>query len=69
MIKPGHGNELQLTDALNLMCKEREVYAMLYNGKRYDIGNKLDWLKANIEIALKDQEFGGVLKDWLSKIF
>ncbi len=66
-IKPGNGNELQLTDALNLMCKEKEIYAMLYNGKRYDIGNKLDWLKANVEIALKDQEFGRSFKDWLLK--
>ena len=31
---------------------------MLYNGKRYDIGNKLEWLKANVELALRDEELG-----------
>lgn len=64
-LKPGYGGEIQLTDAIRLMCKDREVYGMLYSGKRYDIGNKLEWLKANVELALKDKELGKEFKKWL----
>ena len=44
-IKPGYGGEIQLTDALKLMCKNHKIYGILYPGKRYDIGNKLEWQK------------------------
>ncbi len=66
-LKPGYGGEIQLTDALKLMCKEKDVYAMLFNGRRYDIGNKIDWLKANVELAMKDDELGNSFKEWLLK--
>jgi UTP--glucose-1-phosphate uridylyltransferase len=66
--KPGYGGEIQLTDALRLICRESEVYAYLYNGKRYDIGNKLDWLMANVEIALQDEEIGFEFGRWLEKL-
>ncbi len=55
--KPGKNNEIQLTDALKLMLKEHEIYAYEFEGKRFDVGGKLDWLKINIEIALKRKEF------------
>jgi len=64
-LKPGYGGEIQLTDALRLMCKDRDIYGMLYTGKRYDIGNKLEWLKANVELALRDEELGEKFKNWL----
>jgi len=64
-LKPGYGGEVQLTDALRLMCRDVEVYGMLYNGRRYDIGNKLEWLKANVELALRDEELGDKFKKWL----
>jgi len=63
-LKPGYGGEIQLTDALRLMCKDRDIYGMLYTGKRYDIGNKLEWLKANVELALRDEELGEKFKNW-----
>lgn len=63
-LKPGHGEEIQLTDALKEMAKEKEVYGMLYKGRRYDIGNKLEWLKANVELALEDKEFEE-FREWL----
>ena len=66
-LKPGYGGELQLTDALRNMCKDVAVYAYLYSGKRYDIGNKVEWLKANFEIALRDKELGEEFKKWLSR--
>ena len=51
-LKPGYGGELQLTDALNNMAKDGiEIYGVLYKGKRYDIGDKKEWLKANIELS------------------
>jgi len=55
-LKPGHGGEIQLTDALRDMAREKDVYGVLYKGKRYDIGNKLEWLKANVELAFNDEE-------------
>jgi len=63
-LKPGHGREIQLTDALKEMAKEKEVYGMLYKGRRYDIGNKLEWLKANVELALEDEELRE-FREWL----
>ena len=53
--------ELQLTDALQLMVEQEDIYAYVIEGKRYDIGNKLDYLKTIVEFALK--------KDDLSKEF
>ncbi|MDI3501047.1 MAG: UTP--glucose-phosphate uridylyltransferase [Thermoanaerobacter sp.] len=67
-LKPGYGGEIQLTDALRLMCRDFDVYGILYNGRRYDIGNKLEWLKANVELALEDEELGEEFKKWLMKL-
>ena len=52
--KPGVGNEIQLTDALRLLTKNNEqaVYAYEFNGRRYDLGNKLEWLKTTFDVAL-----------------
>ena len=52
---PGKGNEIQLTDALRLV--REKMYAYVYRGNRYDIGNKLDWLKSNIALSLADERF------------
>ena len=65
-LKEGYGGEIQLTDALrNMVLDGKEVYAYLYRGRRFDIGNKLDWLKANIELGLNDEEVGKEMKEWL----
>jgi len=61
--KPGVGNEIQITDAINLLLEEEDVYAYKFKGKRYDIGNPYSWLTANIEFALKRDE----LKDDIIK--
>ncbi len=55
--KPGYGGEIQLTDALQILRKKKKIYAYLFEGKRFDLGNKFDWLKTNIEIALRREEF------------
>jgi len=63
-LKPGRDGEIQLTDALKEMCKGKAIYGMLFRGRRYDIGDKIEWLRANIELALENREFGK-LKEWL----
>ncbi len=64
-------NEIQLTDALQLMVLREDIYAHAIEGKRYDIGNKLDYLKAIVEIALKkddiSEEFLSFLKEIVSE--
>lgn len=63
--KPGKNNEIQLTDAMRELVKIQDMYALRFKGKRYDIGNKLGFLKTNIEFALEDPEIGETLKIWL----
>ncbi|MBE5728107.1 UTP--glucose-1-phosphate uridylyltransferase [Candidatus Parvarchaeota archaeon] len=61
-IKPGKGGEYQLTDALNLMCKEDKVFGTEINGKRYDIGSKELWVEAFVEFAKNDSRFSSIFK-------
>jgi UTP--glucose-1-phosphate uridylyltransferase len=61
--QPGTGDEIQLTDALRNV--EEQKYAYVYRGKRYDIGNKVDWIKSNIELFLQDERFSGELQRFL----
>ena len=61
----GKGDEIQLTDALRL--EGEKVYAYVYRGRRYDIGNKLDWIKSNIELFLRDNRFNNELEKFLSR--
>ena len=56
-IKPGRNGEYQLSDAIDLMCKERDVYGQIIKGKRYDIGTKELWVKTFIEFANADRRF------------
>jgi UTP--glucose-1-phosphate uridylyltransferase len=53
----GKGNEIQLTDALRILLKQNGIVATTIEGKRYDIGNKMDFLKTTVEFALKRKEF------------
>lgn len=66
--KPGKGNEIQLTDALRILNRKEKIYAKLFKGKRYDIGNKIDWLKANIELSVKDDELGPSIDEFIQTI-
>ncbi len=56
--EPGAGGEIQLTDAINLLAKEQAVYAYKFDHGRYDVGNKLDYLKATVEFALERDDVG-----------
>lgn len=64
---PGKNNEIQLTDAMREMVKTKAMYGLKFNGKRYDIGNKLGFLKTNLEFALEDPEIGETVKIWLKE--
>lgn len=61
----GVGGEIQLTDAINLLANEREVYAFVYDGVIYDVGKKMDYLRATIELALRRDEFAGPVSEFL----
>ena len=61
----GAGGELQLTDGLRGLLKQEKMYAYVYEGKRHDAGDKLGFLKATIEFALKREDLGGRLREYL----
>ena len=57
MQEPGKGNEIQLTDAILKLSREEKVYGCLFEGLRHDCGDKLSFLKATVDMALKRDEF------------
>lgn len=66
--KPGKGGEIQLTDALRVMAHNGNVYAYNFQGKRYDTGNKLGFLKATVEYALRRDDLGEAFGNYLEGI-
>jgi UTP--glucose-1-phosphate uridylyltransferase len=66
--KPGRGGEIQLTDAMRLLLEQEDIYAFEVTESRYDIGNKLDWIKASIDISLKDKEIEVQLRQFIKEI-
>jgi UTP--glucose-1-phosphate uridylyltransferase len=67
-INPGKGREIQLTDALQSLLGEQELYAHELQGMHYDCGTPPGWLKANVALALKRKELGAELRDFLRNI-
>ncbi len=65
---PGVNSEIQLTDAMRAMVKKHAMYGLRFEGKRYDIGNKLDFIKTNIEYGLRHKEIGKELKAYLKSL-
>ena len=61
----GVGGELQLTDGMKLNLKKEKMYAYVFEGKRHDTGDKLGFLKATVEFALKRNDLGGPLREYL----
>ena len=66
--KPGKGNEIQLTDALMQLLKEEAMYAYNFEGRRYDVGDKLGFLEATVEYALRKPEIRDDFIDYLRGI-
>ena len=67
-IKPGAGGELQLTDAINILAHERAVYAYRFDHGRFDVGNKLDYLKATVELAIERDDIGADFRRYLAEV-
>ncbi len=61
----GKGNEIQLTDAMREMVKSHPMFGCRINGRRHDIGNKLEFIKSTIEFAVKRDEFKDDIIKWL----
>ena len=64
-VQPGKGGEIQLTDALRLMADREAVYAYTFSGRSYDTGNKLGFLKATVEYALRREDLGEAFREYL----
>ena len=67
-IEAGSGSEIQLTDALKHLLRSRPIYACKFEGKRYDAGDKLGFLKATVEFALKREDLGGSFREYLKTL-
>ena len=65
---PGRNNEVQLTDGLERLRATQPMFAYAFEGKRYDLGDKLEWLKTNIEVALMREEYRKPLKDFMRQM-
>jgi UTP--glucose-1-phosphate uridylyltransferase len=65
-LKPGAGDELQLTDAIAALLKEEAVLAYLFDGARYDCGSKLGYLRATVELGLRHPEIGTEFEAYLN---
>ncbi|HEV8681503.1 MAG TPA: UTP--glucose-1-phosphate uridylyltransferase GalU [Actinomycetota bacterium] len=63
---PDANGEVQLTDAIRLLAQEQAVYAWEYEGPRYDIGKKLDYLRATVELAAEREDIGKEFKQFLA---
>lgn len=68
---PGKGNEIQLTDALRTIARgegpvgEQPVYGVVFKGRRYDTGDKADWIKANVLLGVDHHEIGEEMRSWI----
>ncbi|RLI93147.1 MAG: UTP--glucose-1-phosphate uridylyltransferase [Candidatus Altiarchaeales archaeon] len=66
--KPGKGDEIQLTDAIKILSNSRDIYAYEFDGIRYDLGNKLDYIRATISYALMREEFRDEIGNFISEL-
>jgi UTP--glucose-1-phosphate uridylyltransferase len=64
-VEPGKGGEIQLTDALSGLLKKRPIYGYLFTGRRYDAGDKVGYLKATVDLALKNHQVSEQFKQYL----
>jgi UTP--glucose-1-phosphate uridylyltransferase len=66
--KPGKGGEIQLTDAIALLLAEQPVYGYVFTEGRYDIGKKVDYLRATVELALARDDVGPEFRAYLEQL-
>lgn len=67
--EPGRGGEIQLTDAIKLLLGAEDVYGYTFQHGRYDVGNKLDYLRATVEFALEREDLGPPFRRFLEQMF
>ena len=67
-LTPGSGGELQLTDGLRALLKTEKIYGFTFEGKRHDAGDKLGFLKATVEFALKREDLGKDFREYLKTL-
>lgn len=67
-IPKGAGNELQLTDAMRVLARNEGMMGIEFSGTRYDMGNKLSFMQANVEMALKNEDFGNDFKEYIKNL-
>ena len=68
IVPTGVNNEVQLTDAMSLMLRDFPMYGLHFDGKRYDIGNKLDFIKTNLEFGLKREDMRAELEKFIQEL-
>lgn len=68
--EPGKGGEIQLTDALQVLAADPNegVYGVVFDGRRYDTGDKADYIKAVVQLAIERDDLGPELKPWLKEL-
>lgn len=66
--KPGAGGEIQLTDALKVLAGQKAMFAHVFEGKRYDVGDKMGFLQATVEFALSRPDLGAQFSEYLEKL-
>ncbi|MCG8400439.1 MAG: UTP--glucose-1-phosphate uridylyltransferase GalU [Firmicutes bacterium] len=66
--RPGAGGEIQLTDALKELAGQKEMYGLVFDGDRYDVGDKLGFLKASVEFALERPGLGEAFRGYLEQL-
>jgi UTP--glucose-1-phosphate uridylyltransferase len=64
-MKPGRGGEIQLTDAIKTLSETEAVYGWTFRNGRFDVGNKLDYLEATVELALEREDLGPAFRQFL----
>lgn len=64
LVEPGSGGEIQLTDGLKRMLQDRPIYGLKFEGKRFDAGDKLGFLKATVEFALEREDLGPAFREY-----
>jgi len=67
-VKPGAGGEIQLTDAMGLLLQEQTIYGHVFEEGRYDIGDKLDYLRATVELAIDREDLGPQFRTFLADL-
>ena len=67
-VQPGTNGEIQLTDAIALLLKQQTIYGYVFEEGRYDIGDKLDYLRATVELAIDREDLGPKFRLFLADL-